>query len=335
MKKIYLLISLCFGHVAMAQVTDSTETIDYSKFGDAEKVKRFCTPKINSQTPQKIWSVGFEYQTAFNFSSVYAALPSLNDNTTINNVPGYRAMANIPIISKDKLVWQVGGNFYSQQFNVETIRSSYTKKIDNKAFISSGINTTIFKPLSETNFLIIQAQLDANGLFDNFNGLKSEAFTTGASLIYGWKKNDDNMIGFGVSRSYRAGRLMYFPVLLWNKNFTNNKWGMELLLPARGHVRYKPNNKNIYQLGYELEGNQFIANINNQNIFIQRGELKPRLMWDTKLSNYYWLNLQLGYRINWRFEGVNIYNGSKDNLIFTSTLGNPFYFGVNINFATP
>lgn len=336
MKKLILVATIGFNSAAFSQVQDTTDAIDYSKFGDAEKVQRYCTPKILNQTPQKVWSVGFEYQTGFEMPLVYKAIPTdITKNTTVNSVPSFRGMVNIPVISKDKIVWQMGGSFYSQQFKTAANSDAFANKINKTAFVSSGINTTIFKPFNEKNFLIAQAQVDANGLFDNFSSINSKAFTTSTSIIYGWKKSDNNMVGFGLSRSYRAGRLMYFPVLLWNKTFTNEKWGMEILLPARGHVRYRPNAKNIFQLGYELEGNQFVANINNQDIFIQRGELKPRLMWDTKLSNYYWLNLQVGYRINWRFEAVDKYNGKLENLVLSSKLANPFYFGVNINFATP
>ena len=39
------------------------------------------------------------------------------------------------------------------------------------------------------------------------------------------------------SPQYFLGTKPHVPVLFWNKTF-NDKWGMELLLPARGFMRY-------------------------------------------------------------------------------------------------
>ncbi|MEN9387012.1 MAG: hypothetical protein RLZZ185_1753, partial [Bacteroidota bacterium] len=44
--------------IAHAQ-SDTTETFDYSSFGDADGVKRYCTVKVLNQTPQRIISLGF------------------------------------------------------------------------------------------------------------------------------------------------------------------------------------------------------------------------------------------------------------------------------------
>ena len=45
--------------------TDTTDNFDYSKFGEADGVKRYCTPKVLNQTPQKIISIGFDQYGSF------------------------------------------------------------------------------------------------------------------------------------------------------------------------------------------------------------------------------------------------------------------------------
>jgi hypothetical protein len=203
---------------------------------------------------------------------------------------------------------------------------------------SAGINTTIFKPLDEKRFLIIQGSLDANGVFQRISDVTSQAYTFSGALIYGWKKSEKNMIGTGIARTYRAGQMIHLPVLFWNKTF-NDHWGMELLLPARGHLRYNFSTSNILQLGFELEGNQFLMdlpNSKNGTVFIQRSELKPRIMWDKKISGFFWLSAQAGLRYNWRFDVMDSYNArNKNQLYFSSQLGNPLYFNISINFVSP
>lgn len=204
--------------------------------------------------------------------------------------------------------------------------------------VSAGLNSTIFKPLNEKNFLILQASADMNGIFEKFGDLNSKALTVSGTAIYGWKTSEKNMIGTGIARTYRAGQLIHVPVLFWNKTF-NDHWGMELLLPARGHVRYNFSTSSILQAGFELEGNQFwmsLPGTMNGNVFVQRGELKPRIMWDKKINGFIWFNAQVGLRSNWRFDVMNEYNAKKESMrYFSSNLGNPMYFSFSLQFVTP
>ena len=233
----------------------------------------------------------------------------------------------------------MGANYWGSRFAVENPgTNAFARKLNERFMTSAGINTTIFKPLNEKNFLIFQGSADLNGVFEGFSDISGKALTFSATAIYGWKTSEKNMIGTGIARTYRAGQTIIVPVLLWNKTF-NDRWGMELLLPARGHLRYNFSTTNMLQLGFELEGNQFwmgLANAPRGEVFIQRGELKPRIMWDKKINGFIWFNAQAGLRYNWRFDVMNEYDARKDSqLYFRSNLGNPFYFNFSLNFVSP
>jgi len=237
------------------------------------------------------------------------------------------------------LIWQLGANYWGSQFNIESPgTNAFAKELNNNLLTTAGINSTIFKPLNEKNFLIIQASIDANGVFKSFSDINRNGTTLSATAIYGWKTSEKNMIGTGIARTYRAGQLIYVPVLLWNKTF-NDRWGMELLLPARGHIRYNFSTSNMIQAGFELEGNQFFMNIPNaqsNGVYLQRGELKPRIMWDKKIGGFFWFNAQIGLRYNYRFDAMNEYDARKDSQrFFSSKLGNPIFFNFSLNFVSP
>lgn len=339
MKK-YILACLVVASLHASAQTDSTDNFDYSKFGDAEGVKRYATQKVVNQTPQRILSLGYEYQSGFTMPSIKLGplLPASQD-FQVEQVQSIRAQANIPVISTNKIIWQMGLNYWSSKFNIANAASnSFTSRIHANAMTSAGINTLLFKPLNEKNYLILQASADFNGVFSSFKDINNRSLTVSGTAIYGWKTSDKNMMGLGVSRTYRAGSVLHIPVLLWNKTF-NDKWGMELLLPARGHLRYNFSTTNMLQLGFELEGNQYWMNLpNSQNgaVFIQRGELKPRIMWERKISGFVWLSAQAGIRYNWRFDVMNEYNGKRDNQrYFSSNLGNPLFFNISINLVSP
>ena len=339
MRNILMFFLLLIAGSAFAQ-EDTTEVFDYSKFGDAEGVKRFCTQKVLNQSAQRIVSFGYEYHGGFSMPDVRLAymLPA-SQNFTVNNVAALRAQVNIPVISTNKFIWQLGANYWGSKYNIENPGTNlFAKILHEGTMTSAGINSTIFKPLNEKNFLIIQGSADANGIFKNLSEVNGKSITFSATAIYGWKTSEKNMIGTGLARTYRAGQVIHLPVLFWNKTF-NDKWGMELLLPARGFLRYNVSTTNMFQFGFELEGNQFwmnLPNSKNRSVFMQRGEVKPRIMWDKKISGFIWLNAQAGLRYNYRFDVMNEYDARKESLrYFTSNLGNPFYFNISLNLVSP
>jgi len=94
----------------------------------------------------------------------------------------------------------------------------------------------------------------------------------------------------------------------------------------------------MLQMGYELEGNQYhIPGVGpNGDLFLQRGELKPKLMWDQKISGYIWLNLQAGVRLNWRFDAMNKKESpTAADRFYEGRLTNPLFINVSLNFVSP
>ena len=103
-----MFLMVLLNNAVMSQ-EDSTEVFDYSKFGDAEGVKRFCTQKVLNQSAQRIVSIGYEYNGSFSMPDVRLSymLPA-SQNFTVNKVSAIRAQVNIPVISTNKFIWQLG-----------------------------------------------------------------------------------------------------------------------------------------------------------------------------------------------------------------------------------
>lgn len=329
-----LLIGFCFPFLLQAQ--DSTKTAPSFSFEDVDEtpVKVYCNQKILNQTPNKFISIGYEYQTSSNLT---AAISPRGDTRKIDAMQGLRLSFNTPLISKNKLIISLGGQYARTVFNgTNSFPYPLFPQLVNDGLHSAGLNTTIFKPLNEKNFIILQANADANWLSPSTKNITNQAITVSAAVIYGWKKNESEMFGLGVSRTYRMGRLIYVPVILYNKTF-NDKWGTEITFPAKAHLRRNINPKSILQLGYELEGNQFALYNTDASIaptFLQRGEIKPRLVYERSLFGFWWLSVQTGLRVNGRFHVVDRYDGKEQHQIITNSLTNPFYFNVSLNLVS-
>lgn len=332
MKYIFLLLlNIHF----MVKAQDSSKQTTGFVFEDVDDspVKVYCNQKVLNQSPNKFITVGYEYQSSSAFSSKESLV---NEHRNFNAMHGLRVNFNTPVIAKNKIIVNLSGQYARTVFAANNYSTSYPlfTHLQQNGLHTYGLGTTIFKPLNSKNFVVFQTSVDANWLAQELKQIQTNALTISASVIYGWKKNDNEMFGVGASRTYRLGRIIYVPVILYNKTY-NDKWGVEVTFPARAHVRRNINPKSLLLLGYELEGNQYAVYNNNQaTTFLQRGEIKPRLMYERSLFGFWWLSVQTGLRINGRFNVVNKYDGKENNQILTNTLGNAFYCNVSINLVS-
>ena len=111
MYKIFTSALLLIATIANAQV-DTTDNFDYSKFGEADGVKRYCTQKVLNQTPQKIISIGFERNSSFLMPGVPLGgmLQAFKDEN-VQQVSAIKAQVNIPVISNNKIISKYFSNF--------------------------------------------------------------------------------------------------------------------------------------------------------------------------------------------------------------------------------
>jgi hypothetical protein len=338
MQKILFLLFLISGIFTKALLAQDTtdnasdeplESIDLSQFGDAANAKVFCTQKVINQTPTRLATVGYEYNSGF------------NNNVTdkINSMSGLRAGLQYLAISTNKIILTVGANYWGAKVNTNATSAGIgNNQIYNNRMDMLGLNALLFKPIDRKHFIIAQLNSDVStvGKSNNF-AFDSKGLTLYGSAIYGWKKNDYRMSGLGISKTYRLGRPLFVPIFLYNKTFNQN-WGVEMLLPARAHVRYNVSTTNMFLAGLELEGQQYYiqpATTSQPDWWLQRGEIKPRLAWEKKLFGFIWLGTQAGYRLGYRNNVVNKYNGKESNEITTNAWGNSPYFNVSLSFVTP
>lgn len=317
------------------------EIEDYSAYGDDASVKRYCTQKVQFLAPTKLISLGYEVQLPQQLSSKMPQTPAQNITLT----HGLRLGFNTPIISRSNLIVNLGASYYESKMtfeNPQTATNPFSQSLQQGGLRTAGAMLTIFKPLNEKNFIITAINADLNGNFgwDNIPSMNKLRYS--ALAVYGWKKSDKLMWGIGAARTYRLGEVNYVPVLLYNQTF-NDKWGVEALLPARGHVRRSFSAKSLAMFGYELEGNSYFINTANDSPLartlneseLRRSELKIRFTYERSLYNFIWVSLQAGLRVNMNFNVSDAENSPRKQYIMENSLSNPLYFGFSINLVSP
>lgn len=336
MKLTLVLLSFFITTAIVAQDSTAVDDLNFEEFGDADDkvIKTYCTQKVNYLSPTKLISVGYEYQNQFQLADFGGTKPM---DAALG---GLRLAFNAPVISRSNFILNLGLNYWNSTFNFHHAPTgSFLPNI--KQLTTTGINATIFKPLNNKNFMILQASGDLNGNYWPAADFSGSKVTISGTAIYGWKKDDNQMFGLGLTRTYRAGALLHIPVIFYNKTY-NKKWGLESIFPARVHVRRNFSPSSYLMAGYEIEGNSFYVapkNLSSTQTYLRRGELKPRIMYETKLSGFVWLSAQVGWRYNYRFELHNNQNPTKNEVPLFKTedfkMGNPLYFNVSVNLVSP
>lgn len=341
----------------------NTEDEDFSMYDEVgfvdQSAKRYCSPKIEGLSPAKLISLGFDFQGPYKMT-----LDTFNNNINqgspengnITATSGMRFACNIPVVSKTSLVWQMGANYWESGYNItnqNNVTSGYVenpmlKSLQNNGLRTMGVNTTLFKPLNDKNFLLFQGSADMSGDYD-WNLMPTKYLKYSAALIYGKRPSERKQWGVGLSRTYRAGELNYIPIIFFNYTDAANKWGSEVLFPARAHIRRTINSRNMVFAGYELEGQSYrlyrMESIRNQDLEIRRAEIRLRLVYEFSLKDFLWMSIQAGYRINYRYDVDRLNNGeeifrafgllSKEPYIMKNSLTNPFYFNISLNLVSP
>lgn len=309
----------------------------YENFDFADEgAKRYCTPKVFDLSPAKLISIGYDYQGPFSIAYGPLVKPDSGwaaSNSNYNQASGIRFSANIPVISKTHLVWQLGFNYAGTAFHgdQDEKRNAVDSTLVNHGLTTTGLNTTLFKPFNAEHFLIVQASADVNGDYRITNALPTQFTRYSAAVIFGKKINDRKMMGFGISRTYRVGEINYIPVMLLNWTAPSRKWGVEMLAPARVHVRKTISARNILLFGYELEGNSYhILNATNDkfnNYELRRSELRFRAIWETSIHSFLWMSIQAGYRYGYSFN-LDRFDNNKE--FFRGFFGDQSYAQENV-----
>ena len=347
--------------------TDSATTgaeEDYSMYENVTftegQGKTYCNPKIFDLSPARFVSIAWDHQFPYHMElSKLGSYPKgtdlsvPNEQGHANATGGLRLYANIPVISSNKFLWQMGANYWNTQYNLSGLKSSTSDTavlpgLKQHGLTTMGLHSTIYKPLNEKYFILAQAAADLNGNYhiDAPQSLKFLRYS--ASVLFGKRPHDRKQWAVGISRTYRTGELNYVPVFLFNWTAPSRKWGTEILFPARAHVRKNFNARSLILGGYELDGQSYrIAGmLGNQNkeLELRRGELRFRLEYQRQLFGFIWGSVQAGYRHNFLFAGdYTDKNGSdffrgffgKQGYAFISDLSGALYFNVGIHLVSP
>lgn len=331
--------------------TDEEEfSMDGFEEADDTVIKQYCNNKINNLNPTTLVGLSYDFMFGAELESTNPEDSSaFNYTSPISLNHGVRLDANVPLISKSNIILNATFSYWESRYNFDAVDNNdrLARSLNNNDLRTATLGVLAFKPLDEKHFLIFQAATSLNGNYTfgtyDFGEVEPDfgKMKYTASILYGWKKSDNQNLAIGITRTYRGGRLLHIPIFLWNKTF-NDKWGMELLLPARGGIRYNFSALSSINFGYELEGQSYLLQNSpssadlfpTNNYELRKSEIRGRIMLNQALSSFIRLNIQAGVAPAYRFDLED--DGSNDgNVVSVGSLGLPMYFRIGLNFVSP
>jgi hypothetical protein len=330
---------------------------DYSKdtTRNVYKAKKYATNKVQGLSPNKLITLGYDFQSGFGINSTDDQnIGAGNSSGRVGANHGLRLGANFPVISRNNVILNLQVNYLESRYDFTdrgTPEYAFYRNLANNGLRSTAVNVQVFKPLNEKHFILAQVGGELNGDY-NFNTLPTLRYIKPTGIVaFGWKRNDRSLIGVGGGYVWRGGGPLIVPVLLWNQTF-NRKWGMELLLPARGHVRYNWSPRTLTLAGFELEGGSYVIRFDSnpfnaalaqyQNLELRKSELRFRLVLEREIHKFIWFSLQAGWRYNFQFNIAENATAPNANTMLTrtgqnilsNTIGNPLYVNINIHLVS-
>lgn len=343
MKNLYLCFLLFSLAATNLYAQEVEEEYDPSLY-EAEKVKSFCNNKVLNLSPSNLLSVSYDAVLPFDMESVGNGKRS---STAMGLNHGLRIETNYPIISKSNIIVNLYANYWQSSYasaaSFAEENQSLARNLNQHALRSAVLGALIFKPINEKKFVLLQIEPSLNGNY-NFGDLSPNLGKMKYSLsaLYGWKFDDNTNFAVGLTRTYRGGRVLHIPVVMYNKTF-NERWGTELLLPARGALRYNFSVKSLLLLGYELEGQSYLlqssasAPLNNfspnNELELRKSEVRARIQLRKSITDFIWLDAQVGMRVAYRFD-LDINEGSNSPIL-ENNIGFPLYFRFGIALVSP
>jgi hypothetical protein len=351
MPHIFRILFLLLIPGALFAQTDTTAEEDYSQYGSAEETVKYCSQKVRLLSPTKLISIGAEYQAPF-VMDIQSESARIESSYRTAFVGGGRGQVNAPVISNNRFILNLGANYYETFFGFsnsasgpETSFGPPMRSALERGLRTVGLLATAFKPLNEKRFLIFNVQGDLNGNFGWSNMDLLPAPTLTVAALYGWKRDDNTQLAFGATQTWRGGERLYVPLILFNKTFSD-RWGLEMLLPARAHLRYNFSSKSLLLGGFEIEGNSyqlragkadFLPEPGRKNRFLElrRAELKFRMIYERQLYGFIWVSAQAGMRYNFKFNISDSRSSSRGDFLYTTRMGHPFYCHLSLNLVSP
>lgn len=208
-----------------------------------------------------------------------------------------------PIINREGFKLIIGIRSTPEQYNFQRIGADYAsifKRLDDRDLKSAGFDALVVKSWNERVYTSFRVRNLYNGDYDGIINFSNRYAIFNVSGIFGIKQDDYKEWGIGLSFSKSFRRTIALPFLLYNQTL-NEKWGLEMILPALISVRRNLAENSILLLGTQYNSRSYSIEIedNASQIFnLNHSEIRTSLMLEQRLHPWIWMDFTFGFQYN-------------------------------------
>lgn len=264
----------------------------------------FCLPRINDMSRPKGFSIiqqsilNYNIKTQFR-DSAFTQTDEISQNET------YEIKVKFPLILKDNYNFIMGLNYKKEEYEFddpEQLQNEFHQHLEDKPLRSVGTTFYLDKRFKGTHYLYSRLGLFLNGDFDE--GPLLDYFRNSIAVLYGTKVDKWKTWALGISFSYRFGQMAIYPLLQYNKQFTD-RFGFEMALPVKTEFRYRINPKNYLFFTNRLGGDNYILNFDelaNESLFLGNSNFLSLVTYEREIYDFLWMTFSAGVRANINFD---------------------------------
>lgn len=204
----------------------------------------------------------------------------------------------LPLVHKQNFKLLLGPSYRVEQLKLdeeEDNSENPLNRMSNWNLRSLGVDLRSINSLDSTSWLMMNLNINQSGNLRRDD--KPVPLNYTLSAVYLKKKSLSKEIGFGFMANRSHGKIVAFPVVVLNYNFSS-KLGLEIMVPRRAALRYNLSPNDIVILKADvMSRSYYITDINKEYDF-RRTELDLGLEYNRQLGKLLGIELFSGYRQN-------------------------------------
>jgi len=201
----------------------------------------------------------------------------------------------IPVIYKDNFAIMLGPQYRTEQLEFRDTGENPLELLNHWNLRSFGLDIRSYVKVDSAAFLVMNFNMNQSGnLYDNHDNVPIN-FTF--SSVYLRKKSLNKEVGFGFMANRSFGRVVAFPVIVFNYNFSQ-KSGIEISLPRKIAWRHNLSPTDILYFKAEVVSRAYWINCSTDDYAFRRTELDLGVTYNKQITKYFGAEVFGGYRTN-------------------------------------
>lgn len=290
---------------------------------------QWCNPRLKNSPRAK--GLEINYERVYDFT-MNAKTKDEDLSTSQGEVIRNRKLdlkLKFPLFNKPFLTLAGGFNYAVEEFLFEKESQALHplfRAMDEKNLVSTSGNLYIIKPFRGNKFLTIRGSAGLNSDYKKLPIDRSEFLKYSVTSLLGWKISDDEMRGIGLSYNYSLGRRLLVPIVVYQKNITDN-WNVELVLPQSVKARFSHTPKSLVIGTLELQGNNYNIRLDEYpfnkrpTVYFQHSEIRLTAAYEREIYKIIWMGVKAGLRRNIKADVSESDRLIGDDLILEGTMG--------------